>query len=84
MDGQERPRNRDQFEIAIICALALEANAVLCSLDEIRYDAPPSTAGPPEIEIVMSSAEVEDTLSSCSPLLGWETSCRRTRRPPSI
>ncbi|KAF3403455.1 hypothetical protein F1880_009527 [Penicillium rolfsii] len=41
MDGQKRPRNRDQFEIAIICALALEANAVLCSLDEIWYDAPP-------------------------------------------
>lgn len=40
MGGQKRPRNRDQFEIAFICALALEANAVLCSLDEIWYDAP--------------------------------------------
>ncbi|KAJ5195940.1 zinc finger protein [Penicillium cf. viridicatum] len=38
MEGQNRPSNRDEFEIAIICALPLEANAVLCSLDEIWYD----------------------------------------------
>ncbi|KAJ5533797.1 zinc finger protein [Penicillium freii] len=38
MEGQNRPRNRDEFEIAIICALPLETNAVLCSLDEIWYD----------------------------------------------
>jgi nucleoside phosphorylase len=30
-----RPPNRNEFEIAIICALPLETNAVLCSLDEI-------------------------------------------------
>lgn len=41
MESQDRPRDRNQFEIAIICALALEANAVLCSLDEIWHDAPP-------------------------------------------
>lgn len=41
MDGQKRPRSRDQFEIAIICALALEADAVLLSLDEIWGEAPP-------------------------------------------
>ncbi|OQD65820.1 hypothetical protein PENPOL_c005G06642 [Penicillium polonicum] len=38
MGGQNRPSNRDEFEIAIICALPLETNAVLCSLDEIWYD----------------------------------------------
>lgn len=38
MEGQNRPSNRDEFEIAIICALPLETNAVLCSLDEIWYD----------------------------------------------
>lgn len=41
MDDRIRPRDRSQFEVAIICALALEANAVLCSLDEVWYDAPP-------------------------------------------
>ena len=40
MNGQNWPRNRDQFEIAVICALPIESNAVLCSLDELWYDAP--------------------------------------------
>ncbi|KAJ5725811.1 zinc finger protein [Penicillium malachiteum] len=40
MNGQDRPSSRDQFGIAIICALTLEANAVFCSLDEIWHDAP--------------------------------------------
>ena len=34
----QRPLNRDGFEIAIICALPLEANAVLCAMDEIWHD----------------------------------------------
>jgi nucleoside phosphorylase len=37
VNPQRRPTNRSEFEIAIICALSLEANAVLCCLDE-RYD----------------------------------------------
>ncbi|KAF7136711.1 hypothetical protein CNMCM5793_006029 [Aspergillus hiratsukae] len=40
MIGQSRPLSRKDFEIAIICALPLETNAVLCSLDEIWHDAP--------------------------------------------
>lgn len=40
MSDPERPYNRDGFKIAIICALALETNAVLCSLDQIWDDAP--------------------------------------------
>ncbi|KAL4786749.1 hypothetical protein BJX76DRAFT_354925 [Aspergillus varians] len=39
MNGQDRPASRDDFEIAIICALPLENNAVLCSLDEVWHDA---------------------------------------------
>ncbi|PLB48419.1 purine and uridine phosphorylase [Aspergillus steynii IBT 23096] len=35
---QHRPWNRDGFEIAIICALPRETNAVLCSMDEIWHD----------------------------------------------
>lgn len=34
----QRPLNRDGFEIAIICALPLEANAVLCAMDDIWHD----------------------------------------------
>ncbi|KAH8692088.1 hypothetical protein BGW36DRAFT_304447 [Talaromyces proteolyticus] len=30
----QRPKSRDDFEIAIICALPLEANAVLCTFDQ--------------------------------------------------
>ncbi|CAI7609738.1 unnamed protein product [Penicillium palitans] len=37
-NSQYRPLNRDGFEIAIICALPREANAVLCAMDEIWYD----------------------------------------------
>ncbi|KAF7136912.1 hypothetical protein CNMCM5793_006574 [Aspergillus hiratsukae] len=40
MIGQSRPLSRKDFEIAIICALPLETNAFLCSLDEIWHDAP--------------------------------------------
>ncbi|RLM00334.1 hypothetical protein CFD26_108105 [Aspergillus turcosus] len=40
MVGQGRPLSRKDFEIAIICALPLETNAVLYSLDEIWHDAP--------------------------------------------
>ncbi|KAH8689020.1 putative zinc finger protein [Talaromyces proteolyticus] len=36
--SKSRPRNRAGFEIAIICALPLEVNAVLCSLDETWDD----------------------------------------------
>ncbi|KAL2850313.1 hypothetical protein BJY01DRAFT_261588 [Aspergillus pseudoustus] len=36
---QRRPASRDDFDIAIICALSSEANAVLCSLDEYWRDA---------------------------------------------
>lgn len=36
---QDRPRDHGGFEVAIICALPREANAVLCSLDEIWHDA---------------------------------------------
>ncbi|KAL2849960.1 hypothetical protein BJX68DRAFT_275805 [Aspergillus pseudodeflectus] len=41
MNGQHqhRPSSRDEFDIAIICALSLETNAVLCSLDEYWPDA---------------------------------------------
>ena len=39
MDERHRPLRRNDFEVAIICALPLEANAVLCSLDEIWHDA---------------------------------------------
>ncbi|BAE55442.1 unnamed protein product [Aspergillus oryzae RIB40] len=39
MDERHRPLRRNGFEVAIICALPLEANAVLCSLDEIWHDA---------------------------------------------
>ncbi|KAJ6021521.1 hypothetical protein N7540_007025 [Penicillium herquei] len=35
---QQRPLNRDGFEIAIICALPREANAVLCVMDEVWHD----------------------------------------------
>lgn len=35
-----RPLSRNQFQVAIICALPLETNAVLCCLDEIWHDAP--------------------------------------------
>ncbi|KUL90936.1 hypothetical protein ZTR_00686 [Talaromyces verruculosus] len=35
-----RPLNRIDFQGAIICALPLETNAVLCCLDEIWHDAP--------------------------------------------
>ncbi|EED22939.1 zinc finger protein, putative [Talaromyces stipitatus ATCC 10500] len=35
-----RPLTRDNFHVAIVCALPLETNAVLCSLDEIWHDAP--------------------------------------------
>ncbi|CAG8930839.1 unnamed protein product [Penicillium salamii] len=41
MNMKARPRTREEFEIAIICALPLEANAVLCSLDDVWHDAPP-------------------------------------------
>lgn len=37
-NSQYRPLNRDGFEIAIICALPRETNAVLCSMDEIWHD----------------------------------------------
>ncbi|KAL4928317.1 uncharacterized protein BDV17DRAFT_264698 [Aspergillus undulatus] len=40
MNGHDRPSSRNDFEIAIICALPLENNAVLCSLDEVWLDAP--------------------------------------------
>ncbi|KAL2808471.1 hypothetical protein BJX63DRAFT_439377 [Aspergillus granulosus] len=36
---RQRPSSRDDFDIAIICALSLETNAVLCSLDEYWRDA---------------------------------------------
>ncbi|KAI9376649.1 hypothetical protein BJX61DRAFT_530663 [Aspergillus egyptiacus] len=39
MSGHPRPSSRNEFEIAIICALPLEANAVICSLDEYWRDA---------------------------------------------
>ncbi|KAL2820837.1 hypothetical protein BDW59DRAFT_150618 [Aspergillus cavernicola] len=35
----DRPSSRNDFDIAIICALPLEANAVICSLDEHWCDA---------------------------------------------
>lgn len=35
-----RPLSRAEFQVAIICALPLETNAVLCCLDEIWHDAP--------------------------------------------
>lgn len=35
-----RPLNRIDFQVAILCALPLEANAVLCCLDEVWHDAP--------------------------------------------
>ncbi|KAJ5736470.1 purine and uridine phosphorylase [Penicillium malachiteum] len=35
---QHRPLNRDGFEIAIICALPLEANAALYAIDEVWHD----------------------------------------------
>lgn len=39
MDNTQcRPLNRDGFEIAIICALPRETNAVLCAMDEIWHD----------------------------------------------
>lgn len=34
IQGSSRPRTRDDFEIAIICALPLEASAVLCTFDK--------------------------------------------------
>ncbi|KAL4905333.1 hypothetical protein BDW74DRAFT_152447 [Aspergillus multicolor] len=37
--SHNRPSSRNDFEVAIICALPLENNAVLCSLDEIWFDA---------------------------------------------
>ncbi|KAL4918902.1 hypothetical protein BDW62DRAFT_180053 [Aspergillus aurantiobrunneus] len=40
MNGHDRPLTRNDFEVAIICALPLENNAVLCSLDEVWLDAP--------------------------------------------
>jgi hypothetical protein len=40
MKGQDRPLSRNDFEIAIICALPLETNAVICCLDEVWHDAP--------------------------------------------
>ncbi|KAL3477934.1 hypothetical protein BJX99DRAFT_225121 [Aspergillus californicus] len=39
MNGHH-PASRNDFDIAMICALPLETNAVLCSLDEIWHDAP--------------------------------------------
>ncbi|KAL4951216.1 hypothetical protein BDW69DRAFT_42142 [Aspergillus filifer] len=39
MNGHDLPSSRNDFEIAIICALPLENNAVLCSLDEVWLDA---------------------------------------------
>ncbi|KAL6232099.1 hypothetical protein BDW75DRAFT_28191 [Aspergillus navahoensis] len=33
-----RPSDRDGFEIAIICALPRETNAVLCAMDELWHD----------------------------------------------
>jgi nucleoside phosphorylase len=41
MNGQHqrRPSSCDEFDVAIICALPLETNAVLCSLDEYWPDA---------------------------------------------
>ncbi|CAI7678929.1 unnamed protein product [Penicillium pancosmium] len=36
--SQCRPVSRDGFEIAIICALPRETNAVLCAMDEIWHD----------------------------------------------
>ncbi|KAB8225072.1 hypothetical protein BDV33DRAFT_164515 [Aspergillus novoparasiticus] len=38
MDERHRPLRRNDFEVAIICALPLETNAVLCSLDEVWDD----------------------------------------------
>ncbi|KAJ0423899.1 hypothetical protein BJY00DRAFT_277634 [Aspergillus carlsbadensis] len=42
MNGQHhrRPLSRDDFDVAIICALCLETNAVLCALDEFWDEAP--------------------------------------------
>lgn len=37
-NSQYRPSNRDGFEIAVICALPRETNAVLCAMDEIWHD----------------------------------------------
>ncbi|KAL2855929.1 hypothetical protein BJY01DRAFT_243109 [Aspergillus pseudoustus] len=34
-----RPSSRDDFKIAIICALPLETNPVIASLDEVWHDA---------------------------------------------
>ncbi|KAL3466522.1 hypothetical protein BJX64DRAFT_284458 [Aspergillus heterothallicus] len=37
--NHSRPASRDDFDIAVICALPLETNAILCSLDEYWSDA---------------------------------------------
>lgn len=37
-NSQYRPLSRDGFEMAIICALPRETNAVLCAMDEIWHD----------------------------------------------
>ncbi|KAJ5975058.1 hypothetical protein N7481_008765 [Penicillium waksmanii] len=37
-NSQYRPLGRDGFEIAIICALPRETNAVLCAMDQIWHD----------------------------------------------